>query len=92
MVRYSVMGLPLGSSGLCSGSRSLVGVHAAPAGGRETPVRTEPLPTTVRVRFIRLNQRGLPAVPYGLYDSAVSQSEGELDPQVLIRIFAGFGW
>jgi hypothetical protein len=24
--------------------------------------------------------------------SAASQSEGELDPRVLIRIFAGFGW
>jgi hypothetical protein len=48
MVRYSVSCLPLGSSGLCILQRFVVGVHASSAGGREAPVRTEPLPTALR--------------------------------------------
>jgi hypothetical protein len=110
-----------------------VWAHAFSKVGREAPVRTEPLPTTLSVALCleqsflvvvvvlvlvldllwgvnrsarmtrtarfgrslslpRLNQRGLPAGPYGSSDSAVSPSEGELHPQALIRIFAGFGW
>jgi hypothetical protein len=45
MVRYSVMGCHSDLLGSASCSGSFVGVHASSAGGRETPVRTEPRPT-----------------------------------------------
>ena len=50
--------------------RIIVWVHAFSRVGREAPVRTEPLPT-IRVRFIRLNQRGL-SCPSDISTSAES--------------------